>query len=333
MNPRLSRQERIYAALLAEHTKRIAEAFNRAIQAARGGVDLAALEAAINANDLVRAASLLRMDARTLFPVIDALRAAYVAGGTSAAAAITARAVFGFDGRHVRAEAWVARQSGLLVQGIADDTLTILRGVVSEGLTQGRSGAAIARDITGRAVRGAGRSGGFLGLTTQQSEASLRAARELRELDDNYFTRALRDKRFDGTVRKAIQSGKPLSETDIKKIAGRYRDKQLAYRGKLIARNETHTALSAGRHEGFQQLVESGQVEAVTKRWQHNDAGQDPREVHQELGRMPPQDFNAPYTGIGGVPMQYPHDPAGGASNSLHCRCIAVYRPVLPRVA
>ncbi|WP_230079793.1 hypothetical protein, partial [Alteripontixanthobacter maritimus] len=48
------------------------------------------------------------------------------------------------------------------------------------------------------------------------------ARQELEELNGEYFTRKLRDKRFDGIVRKAIATGKPLSVADVERIAGRY---------------------------------------------------------------------------------------------------------------
>ncbi|MDT8328340.1 MAG: hypothetical protein RQ750_13295, partial [Roseovarius sp.] len=158
-------QQEVYFKLLRKHRPRIANAFRDAILAARGAVDLAALATAIDANDLVEAARLLRIDARTLFPVTDAVRAAFVDGGMSAADIVPSAAVFGFNGQQDRALAFLARQGGDLVQGITEDTLPMLRSVVSDGIQRGRSSAAVARDITGRFEAGARvRVGGFLGL-------------------------------------------------------------------------------------------------------------------------------------------------------------------------
>lgn len=322
-------QQQIYDALLAKYDREIADAFLAAILAARDAVDLRSLAEAIDRGDLQAAAALLRLDQAALFPLTEAVRGAFMAGGLSVASAMPVGAVFGFDGRHVRAERIVSARAGTLVQGIADDTLPMLRAVVLDGVQRGQSGAAVARDIVGRLNRATGqREGGFLGLTTQQTDAAIRARQELADLDPAYFNRQLRDRRLDPLVRRAITEGKPLSQTDIDRVTLRYRDRMAVYRGQVIARNEAHTAMAEGRHEGFAQVVDQGGQ--VTKRWQWNDGGQkDPREDHQAMSSAPARPYGQPFIMADGTAMQFPHDPAGGAKHSIGCRCIAVYRVVV----
>ena len=119
----------------------------------------------------------------------------------------------------------------------------------------GQEFAEAAREAEARARKGASK-GGIIGLTERQAGYVVNARRQLEELDAGYFERKLRDRRFDRTVAKAIREGKPLAQSDIDRIVGRYSDRLLFYRGETIARTEGLTALNAGRHEGIQQLAE-----------------------------------------------------------------------------
>ena len=325
-------QRKLYAQLLARYNREIADAFVQALAKVRGAVDMRALAAAIDAGDLMRAGQLLRMDNATLFPLTEAVRAGYIAGGQSVAQVLPgALATFAFDGRHMRAEAWVSQHAGTLVQGIADDTLPMLRAVLQDGIERGRGGVSVARDIVGRLNRATGRrEGGFLGLTSQQTDAAIRARAQLTNLDSGYFNRKLRDRRFDAMVRKAIDNDQTLSATDIDRITLRYRDRMAKYRGEMIARNEAHTALSQGQSEGWQQLIEEGKVEGVLKSWVWNDAGQEGREDHMAMSSMPAIPFDQPFTMADGAQLMHPHDPAGGPEHSIGCRCTTQYRPILP---
>lgn len=324
-------QKQLYDQLLARYSKEVADAFLQAIQGAAAQLDMRALAAAIDAGDLTRVAALLGFDAAALFPVADAVRNAFIAGGASAATIAPRGAIFGFNGRHERAEAWVAREAGRMIQGITDDTLPMVRSVVQDGLARGRGGAAVARDITGKLNMATGRrEGGFIGLTQQQTDAAIRARAELADLDARYFTRKLRDKRFDARVRKAIADGTPLSQTDIDQITGRYRDKMAKYRGEVIARTEAASALAQGQKEGFQQALDSGRVAGVTKRWQHNSANQNERQDHVFMGSQPAIPIDRKFTLPDGTQMDGPHDPSGGPVHNIGCRCISVWRVIMP---
>ena len=325
-------QRRLYEALLKRFEKDVAEAFMTAISQARASVNMRDLARAIDAGDFARALQMLQLDQARLFVLTEAVRQAYIAGGQSVAQVLPgAVGIFAFDGSQPRAAAWISQHGGDLVQGIAADTQDMLQAVLRDGVDTGRSGAAVARDITGKAHPATGRrEGGFLGLTTQQTDAAIRARAQLTALDASYFDRKLRDRRFDPMVRKAIASGTPLSAADIETITMRYRDRMAGYRGRMIARNEAHTALSMGQREGFQQIIDAGRVQGVLKRWQWNDAGQDAREDHRAMSSMPAIPFDRPFTMGDGTQMQGPHDPAGGAKHSIGCRCIAVYRVIVP---
>jgi hypothetical protein len=199
-----------------------------------------------------------------------------------------------------------------------------VRAVVNAGLEAGNNPRETALDITGRINRATGRrEGGILGLTTQQTDAVIRARVELQNLDAGYFDRARRDKRFDGLVKRAIQSGNPLSKADIERITGRYKDRLLAYRGEVIARTETLAALNAGKEEGIRQLIDTGKVSAsqVVKVW---SATMDDRtrDTHVAMNGQT-VGINGAFTTPNGFQMMHPHDNSLGApaSETIQCRC------------
>lgn len=323
-------QRRQVEALLKTYDPLIRKAFAAAIQAARGSVDQAALIAALEARDIERAVQLLRLNQAVLFPLTDAVRSAYVAGADLVAPVlpVAIAGAFAFDGLHPRAERWIAEKGATLVQGIVEDSLNATRTALISGLQEGRGTRTVARDITGTMINGQ-RRGGILGLTSEQTDYAISARSELQALDGNYFTRKLRDKRFDGRVRKAIKEGKPLSQADVDMITGRYKDRMLAHRGRLIAQNETFTAQAAGRSEAMRQVLDRADVEAVNLRWQHSP---------QRNGRPDHIEMDGKITSLGedfvlpdGTLMAHPHDPRGGAKNSLGCKCVAIYRVRLVR--
>jgi len=201
--------------------------------------------------------------------------------------------------------------------------------VAKAGLEAGRNPRETALEITGRINKVTGRrEGGILGLTSGQTDAVIRARAELQDLDANYFTRKRRDARFDGLVKKAIKSGKPLSRGDIDRITGRYKDRLLNYRGEVIARTETLASLNAGRVEGFAQLVDSGKVRAdqVTKVWRSTGDGRT-RDSHQAMNGQTVR-LNAPFTTPEGFKMLHPHDNSLGApaSETIQCRCFMEFK-------
>ena len=102
-------------------------------------------------------------------------------------------------------------------------------------------------------------------------------------------------------------------------------------RSLLIARTETHQALSTGA---------MGAAKSVNlplqKQWVHSEYVAKPRNWHRDLDRQTDPDkngfrlyinqpfmVNTPNRGI--IEMQYAHDAAGLAINNCNCRCCTVY--------
>ncbi len=319
----MTQQERQVNELVKRLSPQLAAAFREAIAKHSKAIDIKALISALEVGDITRAAELVRIPPATLFPFTEALRNAFIQGGVS----VATRGAFGFDGRHPQAESWFQSHAMRLVQGISAESVDVARQVIASqvGTTPP---AKIAQEIVGKRL-GSGRTGGMVGLTSQVADSILRGRESLRVgRYGDYLALKLRDKRFDRIIKAAARSGSRLTEAQINAILTAHKQKALSYRGKLIALNETNTALAAGRHESYRQMIESGVAENVTKRWQHN-LSVEPRVEHLAMDGTV-LDFDEPFV-FSDAAMQFPHDPVGGAKHSIGCRCICVYRLVLPK--
>ena len=235
-------------------------------------------------------------------------------------------ALIGFNGSTPGAVAWLQELSSVRIQGIVDDTLQATRAALTAGREQGMGSKAIARMITGT-KQGTQRVGGILGLTTQQTDSIMAGRAKLASGDPKlmreYLNLKLLDRRYDAQIKKAIAEGRAITGPALDRILEAHKSKALAYRGKLIAKNETFSALEAGRREAIAQALQNPEVEGATKRWQHN-LSQEPREDHVAMSGTV-IDFNEDFV-FGTVRMKNAHDPDGGAEHNLGCRCITVYR-------
>lgn len=313
----------------------IRDAFLEAIDQITSAAQMKRLVAAIEAGQIEEAIEALRIEQGFFSPLNEAIRQAYLDGGVIVLARLRLKDPYsgdafrlGFDGRHVRAERWLRDRSSDLIVEVIEDQKAMARTVIRDAMERGEHPRTTALDLVGRMNNATGkREGGFIGLHSVSAGAVKNAEKELLALDANYFNRERRDKRFDGTVRKAIAEGKPLAEADLRRIVQRYKDRLKALRGQTIARTEALNALRAGQHEGFQQLVDSGRVRAdqITVTWGATMDGRT-RHDHRHLNGVTVKmgEFFAP---VAGVFMQYPGDltnstdPKALAGQTINCRC------------
>lgn len=235
-----------------------------------------------------------------------------------------AQVVVRFDVRAPTAERWLREESSRLVTGILDDTRTMLRNVMTDALERGRGPMATALDLAGRVQPGSNRrSGGLIGLTSQQERAVASARAKLLSggpaLMREYLTLTRRDKRFDKTVLKAIREGKPVDPAKVSQITGRLADSYLKLRGETIARTETLASVNAGRREAFMQgLAKTEYTEAdVEREWDSTGDGK-VRASHRAIDGQKLQGLTARYSNG----LLYPGDPSGRAEEIINCRCV-----------
>jgi hypothetical protein len=325
-------QKALIEKLVRKHSPAIRDAFLQAIYSARKTIDLAALIDALSRNDLAAAMQVIDITSEKFWSVAAASEAAFMSAGALAESAfpLWVQGNFSFNGGHPRAIQIARGHAATLVQGIADDQVVAVRRFLEDALAGDRGLRSVALDITGRLnPLTKRREGGILGLTSEQTDWVINARYELTNLDPNYFSRVLRDKRLDKAIRAAMDSGKPLSQQAIDKAIGRYKDNWLAYRGRLIGENEAFTAQSLGRHEAMQQMLDGGVVGRVTKKWIHGHSKR-PRPDHRAMDGVV-KEMAEDFQMSDGTRMAMPHDPRGGAKHSAKCKCTMFYRPIPPK--
>jgi hypothetical protein len=327
--------------------KRIEPRFRRAFQQAfadiASGIVLRDVVDAIQARNTQAALEALRLEPAFLQPLDRAIAEAFVDGGSEALARIPIdpntgrRFVLGFDARHTRAEAWVREHAGGLITEIIADQRIMAQGVIEGAIAQGVNPRTAALDIVGRVDRATGqRQGGFIGLDIPRANR-LRIVSDAMQTPEgirsivtrNQSTGALSvDYKVNAATRarilRAYREETALSEADKQLSIRQYSSQLLRERGETIARTESITALRAGRHEGFEQLVESGNVrpDQITRVW---DATGDARtrEDHLEMDGQEVVGFDAPFIAPDGSQMMFPGDTSLGApgKQTIQCRC------------
>lgn len=330
-------------AVLAKLEPAVYRAFLAAIARIRSQVRIGDLVAAIRAGNVQAAMDTLRLD-RTQFGALDrAISEAQYQGAIMAETQLQRLRLvpqpfgtvgaFGYDARHPRAEELARTQAGNLIQGIIDDQKDAIRKALTAGIQSGTGPMEVARDIVGRINRATGqRTGGIVGLTSQMTDWVISAEDELASTDPaklrNYLTRERRDGRFDRAVKTAIQTGKPVPREIATKALMHYKNGLLQLRGERISRTEAITGLRAGRHEGYQQLVDSGKIRAdqVIKTWRAVSDGRT-RHDHQILNGETVKGLGALFVSPHGA-MEYPGDSSHGADPAafVNCRCFMSYQ-------
>jgi hypothetical protein len=319
------------AALLKLLVPEIQTAFLEAMAAISDGVVLAEITAAIEVGDYSKVYALLNITNPVFRPLTRGLQDAFERLADARVAEFPARLEtpvgsikFRFDVRNERAETWLKQQSSDLVTRISDDVRNNIRNVMTDAIARGQNPRQTALDIVGRIDPATGkRVGGIVGLTKNQERWAASARRKLESGDETYFDMALRDKRFDATVRKAFTSGKPLPVDTVQKLVTRYKDNALRYRGEQIAITETIAALNKAEDESIRQAVASGAIRAQDVRREWDDVGDThTRHTHRQM-RGQTVGLDEPFVTPEGDRLMYPGDPSLGAraSEIVGCRC------------
>lgn len=326
---------------LGRHSPKLRVAFEAAISDVRSTSQLRlideAIKRAIESGNIARGTqevvAALNLGPEFFAPLDKAISDAFYAGGAYQLSLLPKKPlpdigqlVVRFKGRHPRAEALARNMAADLIDEISDDTRSVIQGAVTEAVERKKRYRDVTRQLIGIPENGR-LKGGLIGLHSTQAEAVRKARLELESLDPKYLLRERRDQRFDGAIRRAIASKKPLSKAYVDKVIGKYSDRLLRLRGETISRTEANKALNAGRAEAIAQMIEDRQIppEAVLKIW---DATPDSRtrDSHRALSGMsvPWGDkFKSPVTG---ALLDWPHDQNADASETINCRCTCRFR-------
>lgn len=319
--------------IAARQERLMLQSFNAVISDIRNNAVISEIVRALEMGNVEAVVRLLGMDEATWEPYYDAVRQSYREGGITGAAQIgtiptpDGELALRFNVRALGAERWLAAMGARMVTEMIEPQRQMVRDVLNANLAAGTNPRQAALDLVGRVNRETGnRVGGFVGLTGQQASWVQSAREELEGLNSNYFTRQLRDRRFDGVVRRAIESGEPLNQSQINAAVTAMQARTQRYRGENIARTESINALRSGQHESIFQAVEAGEVELrdLEKTWDDSGDGRT-RLDHLQMGQQyaEPIPFERPFVAPDGSRLMYPGDSSMGASGSqiINCRC------------
>lgn len=322
--------------LIAKRRERaVYNAFVQVIQSIRDQAVIQEITRALEVGNVERVLDLLQLDQATYEPLENEILQSFRQGGLTGADQVgkipmrEGELVARFNIRAPAAEAWAAAMSSRLVVEIVDTQRDMLRETIRRGLADGRNPRSVALDIVGRLPKGAKhRSGGFIGLTWNQADWIYNARRELEELDPAYFERKLRDKRFDRTIAKAIREEKPIPRDVIDNAIYRMQGKAERYRGEVIARTESISALREGQQQAIQQAFETSDVleKEVEREWSDTGDGRT-RKTHRDADKKKVKGWSEPFI-VGGYRLMYPGDSSLGAParETIQCRCRVIER-------
>lgn len=233
-----------------------------------------------------------------------------------------------FNVRNPAAQQWLEQKSSTLVTGIEDDIRLAVRDALGQGMAEGRNPRSVALDLVGRYNQTTGhREGGIVGLGEREQAWARSVRQKLLTLDESYFEMTLRDKRFDGIVRKAIEEGKPLTADQVTKLVDRYRERALKARGDNIGRTEALAALNRSNWEATRQALEQSglPLAAAYKIWK-TASDEWVRGSHQKMHnqRVP---IDEAFVSPSGARLLHPHDSSLGAppTETIMCRCRVQY--------
>ena len=317
--------------LIEQFTPEIANAFKAGIADVVDRVVLKDVVDAIQLGDPNRAFRALGYSEAAMRPLSAALERAFEVGGVTVGSTFPNRLftpsgpiVYRFDVRNSRAEKWLREVSGKMITRIEQDASVAVRNIMTDGMRTGRNPRNVALDIVGRMNPVTRiREGGVVGLNAPQERAVAAMRRDLEELNPHYFTRKLRDKRFDSTVQRMFDEGNVNAET-INKMTGRYKDNLLVLRGETIARDGALEALNRSEWEALKQAQEMGAMgkNGVQRAW--DSSGPDGRTRPSHLA-MEGQTvgLEEPFIFPDGTKAMHPQDRSLDAlpEETINCRC------------
>lgn len=291
--------------------------FIEAIKAIRGTVKEAELRAALDSKSVDRVVRVLGMERdlgpiepMLLKPLEETVRQSGIAAmdATPEIAARGGSLAMRFDIINPHTVQSVRQYGFNLIRQVTDDTRDGIRAIVSDAMQFGGHPEEQARQIRS-----------LIGLTDKQANSVSNFRRLLEDRDVRALDRALRDKRFDGTLRSVLgdEGIDNLSKEQIDHMVERYSSRMLDFRANTIARTETINAARLGTQQAWVQSTESGLLERskVRQGWMVTP---DDRlcEYCQAVPGMNPD----------GVPLGQtfatPLGPVDGPTLHPNCRCV-----------
>ncbi len=235
--------------------------------------------------------------------------------------------------RNPKAEEYLSN-SAKTIQNINLQDLARVGQTLAHGLTRGQSPMRTAVDIAGRIDPVTKqRVGGLIALSNYDIGLINIAIHYLQELNISYLKLKLRDKRYDRTVKKSVETKKPIPQERLNRIITAYSNNILMRRAVIIARTETLKSVNYSEYMENSKLVKDGLIPhtIITKEW--DDCGDKKvRPSHaimaEKYGKGKGIPIDEPFVLPSGIKMLYPGDNSFGApaKEIIQCRCRTHYR-------
>jgi hypothetical protein len=305
--------------LLDQQETRIGNIFRTSIEALKDEIDLTEMADLIERGQLVEALDKLQHAAEQLGA---ASNVAYMTSGQSTADFMTGAGVgrVVFDQVNIAAVAAMQANRLRLIREFTDEQRRATSLALISGVESGINPIAQARNFRDS-----------IGLTERQwgAVANYRSALErvgtteagqMAALD-----RALRDKRGDAQIRRAIRQSQRLAPAKIDWLVERYTARYVKHRSEVIGRTEALRSVHAGNHEMYRQAIENGTVNAedLEQKWVTRLDGRE-RDTHLLLNGEKRR-WGEVWETRHGV-LRYPGDEEAPASETIQCRCALTTR-------
>lgn len=221
------------------------------------------------------------------------------------------RVAISFDVTNPRAVALMRTNRLKFVQEFTRQQRQATRAALVSALQSGQSTATAAR-----AFRDS------IGLTGHQYDTVQNYRNLLISNSRQALERALRDRRFDTTLTRAVEEKVPLTAAQIERMTERYHDRLLGLRSETIARTETQRVLNQARQESLQQTIDqAGFAPGSVRRVWHATRDKRTRDTHAAMDGQR-RGLQEAFVSPSGARLMYPGDPNAPGSETINCRCV-----------
>jgi hypothetical protein len=291
----------------------LAAAIFRAFAIVRSALVIAAMERYIERGDadaLVRELLTAELLERALQPLRERIRqrlardVTYFAADLPRGGRVDGQLTIAFDYLNPRVVDAVRSLETKVMTTLQDDVRETVRAFVDAGITEGKSAAAIARAIKPT-----------LGLAPNQELAVRNFEKALRGEGRNPLDFKLRDRRFDGTVKKGA-----LTEQQIETQVAAYRRKMEAFHANTVARTTALDASKLGQRLSWEDAAAKGIVDRgrLQKTWVGVMDDRE-RETHRKMEGVT-VGFDEYFVLPDGQQQMIPGE------TEYNCRCVLRYR-------
>ncbi len=246
--------------------------------------------------------------------IYDSYSGVYSVAGAKTAAFLEGAldVTIGFDRVNHRAVNYMQNQRLRLISELTDQQRAATREALVDGIRRGLNPNAQARNFRAS-----------IGLTQNQQRHVQNYRTYLSrtaEGDATALNRELRDRRFDGSIRRSITTGEPLSPAQIDRMTERYRDRYRAFRTRTIARTEALSAVHSASHEAYLQAIDEGHIDEANLIRTWITANDDRVRLTHLAARGQQRGMRERFS-VGGALLLHPGDPSGPRREVVNCRC------------